>query len=422
MEGRGERLSGGGAGPCLKEVVSRNTTLSESSWLDEDLLAELGVDLEDTGTDWIRGIVDKKKLSRSSSPGAAAMGIELRKVVSDLGETPVELWMALEKDLNDLEVTWKERFFMAVRQQNPREVYQFECSNRDGRDPPQRLGDELFCCKRQLAGGSFGFVHMARCKTTERKVAIKGLECKHAVWQRMCREVFAGFNVKHPCLVKIHEIFLWNQQVHMVMDLVQSSLPLASKSPDLFSFLTLIRNHQPLRDDETALVAYQVASAMEYLVRRLGAIHRDLKPENILVGPGGLVDIKVADYGAIRLCHEESSLSRALTMGVGSKSYMAGEVNSTSSYGEAADVWSLGCVMYVCGTISLYRKGESLHIPGWGPDLCFLLRRMLDTDPHTRVTADEVLQDPWLLKEVMQHEQLVQKLGLKGLKRDGSQE
>ena len=48
--------------------------------------------------------------------------------------------------------------------------------------------------------------------------------------------------------------------------------------------------------------------------------------QNVMVSSRDLHEVKVADYGLIRLAYKQSSLRRMLTPDVGSKSYKAAEV------------------------------------------------------------------------------------------------
>eukprot|EP00656_Telonema_subtile_P046845 TRINITY_DN53445_c0_g1_i2.p1 TRINITY_DN53445_c0_g1~~TRINITY_DN53445_c0_g1_i2.p1 ORF type:complete len:144 (+),score=29.02 TRINITY_DN53445_c0_g1_i2:82-513(+) len=100
-------------------------------------------------------------------------------------------------------------------------------------------------------------------------------------------------------------------------------------------------------------------------------------------------------YGGIRMCYKHSALKRVLTMGVGSPAYMAREVNSTTQYSENADVWSIGCIMYVCGMLQLYVPGASLQINDWSAEASFLLKRMLHELPDERIGCGDIVEDPW---------------------------
>ena len=68
-------------------------------------------------------------------------------------------------------------------------------------------------------------------------------------------------------------------------------------------------------------------------------IHRDIKPENILVTEDGR--FKLGDFGIAKI--SEKTATGTLT---GTYSYMAPEIYHHQHYGTAADIYSLGLVMY----------------------------------------------------------------------------
>ena len=68
-------------------------------------------------------------------------------------------------------------------------------------------------------------------------------------------------------------------------------------------------------------------------------IHRDIKPENILVTESGR--FKLGDFGIAKI--SERTATGTLT---GTYSYMAPEVANRQHYGAAADIYSLGMVLY----------------------------------------------------------------------------
>ena len=74
-------------------------------------------------------------------------------------------------------------------------------------------------------------------------------------------------------------------------------------------------------------------------------LHRDLKPQNVfLTARGTEIDIvKLGDFGIAKVL--DSTNAKAFTV-AGTPYYMPPEVCSEKPYGAAADVWSLGCVIY----------------------------------------------------------------------------
>ena len=73
-------------------------------------------------------------------------------------------------------------------------------------------------------------------------------------------------------------------------------------------------------------------------IHKKGIVHRDIKPENILMMNGVP---KITDLGLAQIMR---------TSGVSGKSgtlfYLAPEVLGEEKYGQAADIWSLGIVLF----------------------------------------------------------------------------
>ncbi len=84
---------------------------------------------------------------------------------------------------------------------------------------------------------------------------------------------------------------------------------------------------------------------------------RDLKPSNILMSPDtwNRMRLKLADFGLSKILPGETS---SMTAGVGTKAFLAPEVEGGKSYDFSADVWSAGIVAYQLGTGGYPDKGK----------------------------------------------------------------
>lgn len=175
-----------------------------------------------------------------------------------------------------------------------------------------------------------------------------------------------------------------------------------------------LKNNPRLSDDEKKACFYQVLRACEFLHDR-GISHRDLKPENILIkkfSVGGactrLPQPKVTDFGVSRVVLKEA-IWHYWTV-TGTEQYTAPEIRAAYDKGlthviiksgDAADVFSLGAVLFEMMTGSLYyteakrysdplMAATSANISDVG--VRELLCRMLHQDPTFRPSVKEVLK------------------------------
>lgn len=144
-----------------------------------------------------------------------------------------------------------------------------------------------------------------------------------------------------------------------------------------------------------------------------GVVHRDIKLENCLLDENG--SVKIADFGLSAIVSNVGDPAAALCRtDCGSPQYAAPEVLRNQPYdGRAADVWSLGVVLFACCTGCLpwtyaattcerytrYSHGQLDYEP-WPRvqgALRALLCHMLSIDATRRPTVAEVLQDPWVV-------------------------
>jgi serine/threonine-protein kinase len=103
-----------------------------------------------------------------------------------------------------------------------------------------------------------------------------------------------------------------------------------------------------MQADEAARMALALAEATQ-IAHDAGVIHRDLKPSNILLTSGG--QPKITDFGLARRLEASGGLTLTGTI-LGTPSYMAPEQarGDTKRIGAAADIYSIGAILYECLT------------------------------------------------------------------------
>ena len=138
-------------------------------------------------------------------------------------------------------------------------------------------------------------------------------------------------------------------------------------------------------------------------------MHRDLKPENFLfANKKETAALKAIDFGLSVFFKPGEKFNEI----VGSPYYMAPEVLKRN-YGPEVDIWSAGVILYIllCGVPPFWaetEQGVAQAIirsvvdfkrdpwPKVSDNAKDLVKKMLDPDPRRRLTAQEVLDHPWL--------------------------
>jgi len=194
----------------------------------------------------------------------------------------------------------------------------------------------------ELGRGGMGVVYRARQAGLGREVALKlilaGEFAGEAERRRFLAEAEAAAQLDHPNIVPIYEAGEHGGRHYYAMKLIEGR-SLASELAEMSA-----RGKKfPAKDAARLLAA--LARAVRHAHER-GFLHRDLKPANVMLDSAG--EPHITDFGLAR--RMDLDPGRALTQGtgvVGTPAYMApemagGEKNPTV----AADVWSLGAILY----------------------------------------------------------------------------
>ncbi|CAL9764999.1 unnamed protein product [Musa acuminata subsp. burmannicoides] len=157
-----------------------------------------------------------------------------------------------------------------------------------GSAPPAKVIFGKYELGRLFGRGASAKVYHARHVSSGHGVAIKVFANPrhHADGGSFIREILALRRLRHPYIVRVHELFASRSKVYLVLEL--------DKGGELFS---RVEDRGRLPEDLCRRIFRQLISAVTDC-HSLGVFHRDLKPENLLLDDAG--DLKVSDFGQRR--------------------------------------------------------------------------------------------------------------------------
>ncbi len=154
---------------------------------------------------------------------------------------------------------------------------------------------------------------------------------------RFEREARIAAGLSHPNLVTVHDYGVDGGRPFLVMELIDGET-LAAR---------LERDSLPIDVVALARTMLDVLAT----VHDAGIVHRDIKPGNVLYQDDGW--IRLTDFGIARILDGTGSSQITETgLVVGTRSYMAPEVQRGAKPTPAADLYSLGVLLAECGAAS----------------------------------------------------------------------
>lgn len=294
----------------------------------------------------------------------------------------------------------------------------------------------------ELGSGTFGVVYKVRDTRSGDVVAMKCISKNKIQRNRMGDQVKKEINtmkmLRHPGIVQIKDVLMDKTNLYITMDYVGGG--------ELYDKITLGGR---MGEGTARRYFKQIMEAVKYC-HELNICHRDIKPENILLDDTD--SVKIADFGFASIMevddhkkpstylgsisresggrHDldefvvdgltaptkkkgfqllESKIMRRLSTVCGTSMYMAPEIMKRAGYfGDKADIWSCGVVLYYLLMASLpFKEGQFDSMSGGNgvtsyritSDMSQEVRGLLDGllmyDPRSRFSARRALDHEW---------------------------
>uniref|UniRef100_A0A4W6DMP6 Serine/threonine kinase 33 n=1 Tax=Lates calcarifer TaxID=8187 RepID=A0A4W6DMP6_LATCA len=268
--------------------------------------------------------------------------------------------------------------------------------------------DEIYKFGRKLGQGSFGVVYEATHIETQTNWAIKEV-CRPAAGsskvKMLAHEIEILKQMNHAHIIHLQEVYETPRMIYLVTELCAGG-----------ELTQLLKRKKFFTEDETRHIICSLADAVAYLHKR-DIMHRDLKLENILVknspdeDDNDRINIKVTDFG-LAVQTSGVGIENIMTEACGTLIYMAPEMMTGCGYTQWCDMWSIGVVMYMLSgeppfvsktKANLLEKITNQEVtftqPIWATvsDAAKnLLTCLLKVDPAYRMSASQILENPWI--------------------------
>jgi serine/threonine protein kinase len=192
------------------------------------------------------------------------------------------------------------------------------------------FADGRYRVERSVAHGGMAVVYLARDEELRRPVAIKVLAANlgddDTFRRRFLREARLAGRLSHPNVVQVYDAGETDGRPYIVMEYVPGGT---------------VAECGKLDSPEAVALTLQACAGLHH-AHDAGLVHRDVKPGNLLLRDDGV--LKVADFGIARAA--ETTRFTQLGTVLGTAAYLAPEQAAGEEVTAAADVYSLGAVLY----------------------------------------------------------------------------
>lgn len=255
---------------------------------------------------------------------------------------------------------------------------------------------------QKIGSGSFGQVYKVKQLQTSQIRALKKIKLSNTSSAEHLKEIIKEIEIvsklEHPNIIKLYEYSKDEKFIYIISELLTGG--------ELYDQISKLQFYS---ERKAAIIIEQLLSAVNY-IHSVGVVHRDLKPENIMLETekSGDLSIKIIDFGV-----SEFYIGEPLTTKVGTSYYIAPEV-IRKKYTNKCDIWSIGVILFILLSgkppfdgsndeeiMESVLKGkfdfEKFQWEKISKEAKDLITKLLSHNYHNRLSAEEALQEPWIL-------------------------
>ena len=218
---------------------------------------------------------------------------------------------------------------------------------------PGNVIDGRYKYIEKIGKGAFGTVLLMQDQVVDERLILKFLNpnvsSDEEMMKRFVHELRYSRMITHKNVIRIYD-FLYLQGAYAISMEYFPSHTLSGEIPD----------NKPMEFSKALQFSMDMATGMS-VAHQAGVIHRDLKPANILVNDVGL--LKIVDFGVAAAASSGDTQLTKTGYVIGSPKYMAPEQILGKKVDEAADIYSIGVIMYEMVTgIPPYSRGDHMSV------------------------------------------------------------
>ncbi|MFQ5982043.1 MAG: protein kinase, partial [Woeseiaceae bacterium] len=218
---------------------------------------------------------------------------------------------------------------------------------------PGEVIDGRYKYIEKIGKGAFGTVLLMQDQVVEERLILKFLNpnvsSDEEMMKRFVHELRYSRMITHKNVIRIYD-FLHLQGSYAISMEYFPSHTLSGEIPD----------NKPMDFKKALGFSFDMATGMA-VAHQAGVIHRDLKPANILVNDDGL--LKIVDFGVAAAASSGDTQLTKTGYVIGSPKYMAPEQILGKKVDEAADIYSVGVIMYEMVTgVPPYSRGDHMSV------------------------------------------------------------